>query len=183
MTNLSPRERRLVAIVLLLAFIALLWLGIISPLIDGFSTRAEERIKLQTQFAHNERTISTIASLRRSIEQQRLNTVDYRTPGDTVIDATEALKERLGTLVTADGGELRAVQDLSDRPGWARVWAEARLTLPQLITALTKVQNQPPYLAVNGVTVSADRALQSGKLDQMDVRIEVSSPITPTKSR
>jgi Type II secretion system (T2SS), protein M len=183
MASLSLRERRLVAIALLLAVIAVLWLGILSPLIDGFSTRAEQRIQLQQQFVRNERQIATIAPMRRSIEQQRLGSADYRTPGDTVADATEALKERLGVVVTEGGGELRAIQDVSDQPGWARVWAEARMELPQLIKTLTSVQNQPPYLAVNGVTVSADRALQSGKLDQMDVRIEVSSPIAPTKSR
>jgi hypothetical protein len=57
------------------------------------------------------------------------------------------------------------------------------MSLPQLVGALTKIQNQTPYLAVNGVTVSADKALQSGTLDIMDVRIEVSSPIALTKSR
>jgi Type II secretion system (T2SS), protein M len=183
MARLSQRERRLVAIAFLVALVALAWLGFLSPLFDGFSRRAREREFLQLRFAHNERAIANIAALRRSSEQQRQSGIDYRTPGATVAEATEALKERLAAVLTAEGGELRAIQDVSDRPGWARVWAEARLSLPQFVSALTKVQNQPPWLAVTGVTVSADRALQSGKLDQMDVRIEVSSPIAPTKSR
>jgi type II secretory pathway component PulM len=183
MNSLSPRERRLIAIALLLGVIALVWLAIILPFFDGFTSRAEQRALLQQQFARNERQIATIAPLRRSIELQRLNKSDFRTAGDSVVAATETLKERLSDLVTANGGELRAVQDVSDQPGWARIWAESRMSLPQLVSTLTKVQNQPPYLAVNGVTISADRALQSGKLDIMDVRIEISSPIAPTKSR
>ena len=51
------------------------------------------------------------------------------------------------------------------------------------ISALTKAQNQTPFLVVNGVSIAADKALQSGKLDILDVRIEVSSPIALTKSR
>jgi type II secretory pathway component PulM len=183
MASLSARERRLVALLVLLAGIAVLWLGILAPLMNSFARREVERTQLRQQFARNERQIGTIASLRRSIERQRLNAADYRTPGTTQVAAVEALKERLGNILSQEGGELRAVQDVSERPGWAQVWAETRMSLPQLVSALTKVQNQTPYLAVTGVTVSADRALQSGKLDIMDVRIEVSSPITPAKSR
>lgn len=183
MTSLSARERRLVAILLLLALIAGLWLGVLSPLLSGFAERAETRTALQQQFARNERQIAAIARLRQTIESQRESSSDYRTPGKTPSDAAENLKERLTNLVVGAGGELRAVQDASERPGWVRVWVEARLTLPQLVTTLTKVQNQAPFLEVNGVTIAADRALQSGKLDVMDVRIEVSSPIALTQSR
>jgi type II secretory pathway component PulM len=183
MTAMSQRERRLVAILILIAVIAALWLGILSPLLGGFADRAEQRVSLQQQFVRNERQIATISRLRRNIEQQRFSNADYRTAGETVTAASEAVKERLSNLVSASGGELRAVQDVSDRPGWARVWVEAKMTLPQLVSTLTKVQNQTPFLAVNGVTISADRALQSGKLDIMDARIEVSSPIALTKSR
>lgn len=183
MTSLSLRERRLIAILVLLAMIAALWLGLISPLIGGFASRADETRQLQQLFARNERQVAAIPALRRNAELQKLVDTDFRTPGDTVASATENLKERLGNTVTAQGGELRAVQDVSDRPGWARVWVEGRMSLAQLVSTLTRVQNQKPYLVINSVTVSADRALQSGKLDIMDVRIEVSSPITPTKSR
>ena len=75
------------------------------------------------------------------------------------------------------------MQEVSDRPGWARAWVEARMTLPQMIATLEKVQNQPPYLVVNSLTISADRALQSGKLDLMDIRIEASSPASAPKPR
>lgn len=183
MTGWSARERRLVAILILIAGIAAIWLGLISPLWNGFSSRAEERVLLQQQLVRNDRQIATIARLRRSAEQQKLSKEDYRTAGETASAATENLKERLTTVIAAGGGDLRAVQDVSDRPGWARVWVEAKMTLPQLVGALTQIQNQTPYLAVNGVTVSADKALQSGTLDIMDVRIEVSSPIALTKSR
>ena len=183
MTSLSLRERRLIAILLLLAMIAIVWLGLVSPILSGFKDRAEKHQLLQQEFARNERQIGTISSLRRSVENQRLADSDFRTSGDTIAAATETLKERLGTVITGQGGELRAVQDVSERPGWARIWAEAKMTLPQLVATLGKLQNQKPLLVVNGVTISADRAQQSGKLDIMDVRIEISSPIAPTKSR
>ncbi len=181
--NMSARERKLVAILILLGLLAALWLGLISPVINGFTGRAALREQLHGEFARNERQIASIPRLRRSIEQQRLGNADFRTAGPNVLAATETLKERMTDLVSTEGGELRAVQDVSNRPGWARIWIEAKMTLPQLVSALTKAQNQTPFLVVNGVSIAADKALQSGKLDILDVRIEVSSPIALTKSR
>lgn len=182
MNSISARERRLIAILILIGLTAFAWLGVISPVVSGFTARAEQREDLQQQFARNERQIAAITRLRKAVEAQRRGDVDFRTTGATAEDATEALKERVTDVVVGQGGELRAVQDVGDEPGWARIWVEAKMSLPQMTTTLTKLQNQTPFLAVNGVTIAADRALQSGDLDILDVRIEVSSPIAITQS-
>ena len=183
MNSLTPRERKLVAIGILIALITLVWGVIISPILSGFDARAAERERLAGAFARNERLIASVPRLRTIIEARATDAANFRTEGINAAAATEALKERLGGEVASNGGELRAMQEIGDRPGWVRAWVEARMTLPQLIGTLEKVQNQPPYLAVNSLTISADRALQSGKLDLMDIRIEASSPATLAKSR
>ncbi len=183
MNSLTARERKLVAIGILVALIALVWFALISPIMAGFDARAVERERLSAAFARNERLIASIPRLRTVIERRAVDAKNFQTEGDTFAAATEALKERLGGQIAASGGELRAMQEVEDKPGWARAWVEARMTLPQLIGTLEKIQNQPPYLAVNSLTISADRALQSGKLDLMDIRIEVSSPASASKPR
>lgn len=183
MNSLTSRERKLVAIGILVALITLIWGIVISPIWAGFDARAAERDRLTAEFTRNERLIASIPRLRKMIEAREVDAANFHTKGRNVAAATEALKERLGEQVVSAGGELRAVQETGDRPDWVGAWVEARMTLPQLISALEKVQNQPPYLAVNSVTISADRALQSGKLDLMDIRIEASSPTALAKPR
>lgn len=183
MNDLTARERKLLAIGILVALIALVWLAIISPIINGFGERAAERERLAARFAANERLIASIPRLRSAIETRAVDAGNYRIEGESFAAVTEALKERLGSEIASGGGELRAVQEVGDSPGWARAWVEARMSLPQLINTLEKVQNRPPYLAVNSLTIAADRALQSGKLDLMDIRIEASSPAAAPKPR
>ena len=55
------------------------------------------------------------------------------------------------------------------------------LTLPlyaldQLTKFLGDLQNQSPYLVITNVTIAADRAFQSGRLDIMDVKVDVAIP-------
>ena len=44
MNGLALRERRLIAIALLLALVAAVWLGVVRPVIGGFQDRADQRI-------------------------------------------------------------------------------------------------------------------------------------------
>ena len=71
MTNLSDRERRLVAILILIALIALGWLAVAAPILSGFETRAAERERLALVQASNQRLIDNVAQLRRQAEAQR----------------------------------------------------------------------------------------------------------------
>lgn len=181
MNSLSPREQRLIAILILLAIIATVWFALISPILAGFANRAEQRTALSQQFVSNDRLISGIARLRRQGEAQRIDYARFHTGGTTLAESSDLLSERLGNAVSAAGGDVRSVQDVSDRPGWARASIEARMTLAQSIALLDSLQNVPPLLVINALILSADRSLVSGKLDLMDIRIEVSSPIAPTK--
>jgi hypothetical protein len=183
MNSLTARERKILAIGILVGVIALIWFVIIAPIMGGFSERAAERERLSARFAGNERLIANIPRLRKAVEKGSADFRNFRIEGESFAVVTEALKERLGAQVAASGGELRAIQEVDDKPGWVRAWVESRMTLPQMIASLEKLQNQPPYLAVTTLTISADRALQSGKLDLMDIRIEAASPASAPKPR
>ena len=182
MMGLSLRERRLIAILVLIAMIAFVSLVIVSPIVSGFASRADERVRLTQTFAANERLIASLPRLRAQAERLKLADANYHIVAPNAGVALETLKERLAEQIAVSGAELKSMQDVPDRPGWVRAWAECRLTLPQLLGLLEKLQNDPPYLLITTLTISADRATQSGKLDALDVRIEAAGsyrlPIT-----
>ncbi len=73
----SPRERRLVALLILVSLIAVLWFAIVAPIAAGFSTRAQQREQLNLSYLHNQRTIASVPRLRRQAEDARRNIEAY----------------------------------------------------------------------------------------------------------
>jgi hypothetical protein len=49
--------------------------------------------------------------------------------------------------------------------------------MSQFYKSLSRLENEAPYVVVGYVSVAADRAVQTGHLATMDVRIEVSAPV------
>jgi hypothetical protein len=179
----SPRERRLVALLILVAVVALAWLLLVAPLIAGFGERAQRREALALHYAHNLRTIGAIPRLRRQAEKQREATRAYVLPAADVEAGRELVKARLRQAVEANGGEYREGADAEGRPGWARASASARLTLPQLVAVLTRVRGDAPYLVTEALTVAADEAVVTGRATTLDVTIDASAPLRAPAAR
>ena len=183
MKPLTARERKLVAIGLLFAAFAIFWLGLVSPIYGIFSANAERRAELQQNYTQNERLIARITSLRRTAEEQRSFQSQYTIKAANAEQAGELLKERLETSLSKVGGELRSTESDTAQSGWAQASATALVSNEQLMAWLTMLNNEQPYLVVESLNIVADRALNSGRLDLMDVKIEVSIIISPTNTR
>ena len=183
MRPISSRERKLVAIGLLVALIAAVQLGIVAPILDGFAARAARREELLLRYQHNERTIASIARLRRKAERQGAELGRFTLSAATAELAGELLKERLQRTIESAGGEFRSSDEVTAPTGWIRARADCELTLDQMTRLLRQLQNEPPYLVVESLTVSADKALLSGQPGPMDVRIEAAIPYRPAASR
>lgn len=178
MTSLSARERRLVAVFILLLLVALVYRLVVAPFIDGFTERSERRAQLAQMFVHNQHLIDSVPVLRRKAEAQRADFGRFALGAPSISVAQDRLKQRLGDRLAAAGGQLRSMDEINAGAGWVGVSMQCDLTLPQLVSLLQDLQNQPPYLVVTGLTIVADRAFQSGKLDVMDVRIDIAIPYT-----
>jgi general secretion pathway protein M len=183
MRTLSGRERKLVAIAILLGAIALVWLGLVQPLISGFSDRAERRAELSREYVQNERLIGRIAALRRAAEAQRAKAADYAIAAENAGQAGELLKTRLADSFGRAGGELRATDAVEPAAGWVRAGVTGVMSYDQLITLLDHLSQDPPYLVLDALSVNADRAVNSNNLDLMDVHLEASIPFAPAKPR
>jgi hypothetical protein len=178
----SARERRLVALLILMMAIAILWFAILAPVINGFAERAERREQLSLRYVHNLRTIGSVPRLRRQAEEQRAAISNFVTGARSVEEGREWLKDRLQKAIEQSGGEFREAVDVDARPHWARARASARMTLPQLTAALGRLQNAPPWLIVESLSISASDVLVTGQSSSMDVQVEASIPL-PASAR
>lgn len=174
MNPLSLRERRLVALALLAALLALLMYVVILPIIDGFSDRAATRAALLQTYERDERAVVQIASTRRAAEAQRQDAGRYHLQGGSAASAADLLKERVAAAITASGGDLQAIEDVAAVAGTLQLRADARLTTGQLAALLTGLQSGEPLLVTENITVAATQAFQTGRSGPMDVRLEIS---------
>jgi hypothetical protein len=181
---LTARERRLVAIALLLAAIALAWFLIVGPYVGGFFDRAAQRRDLMAGYQRNQRIMASIPVWRRLAETQRNTAQRFAIPAQSEQLAVEALKERLARLAAEEGFQITAMQDLdADTPtGEAKVRADVQLSLTQLHESLRRLETEGPYV-VEYLSVSADRALATGRSSRLAVRLEISTPWRSTRPR
>jgi type II secretory pathway component PulM len=182
MTGLSDRERRLVAVLILVAVIAFGWLAVLSPIIGGFQARAAERERLALVQASNQRLIDNIARLRRQAEAQKADSARFHVIAPTPEAAAEQLKERIAALVAAGGGEVRALADVEAGEGRIELRIEARLPEGQVAGLLERLQNASPLMIVTALTIAApgaDPAAQASQSRQLDVRIDVAASHSP----
>lgn len=183
MKAMTPREQRLVAIAVLVALIAAVWLGVVQPVIDGFGERADRREELKARYIANERLVSRIGSLRKVAEQQQRDHAKYAIAATDAEQGGEMLRERMEQALAKAGGELRSSQAVEAESGWVRASASATLTNAQMIDWIALLMADPPYLSLEGLNVNADRAMNSNHLDLMDVTIEAAIPLEQTAKR
>lgn len=181
MRSLSEREQKLLALGLLVAGIALVWLGIVSPLAGGFAARAEERERLTLLYGRNQRLIASTAAWRAQLDRQAGDQGRYAVAAPTETLAADLLRERIVREFAPLGAEIRSVQGLptDNRKGWVAVRADLRLTLAQLDAGLARLENEEPYVVIDYFAVAAERAFETGRSGPVDVRIDVSARVRP----
>lgn len=183
MTSLSDRERKLVALLILVAVITLGWLAVVSPIIAGFEARAAERERLALVQASNQRLIDNVARLRRQAEAQKADMARFHVIAPTPEAAAEQLKDRVSTLIGDAGGEVRALQDIEAAEGRIELRIEARVGGGELVRLVERLQNAEPLMVVRTLSVSAPAALGSDPAGspsrKLDVRIDVAASHSP----
>jgi len=180
---LSARERKLIAVALLLAAIAGLYLLVLQPILGGFAARAERRETLLAEYAHNDRTIASIPRLRRSVERNADQLQRFVIHAPDADRAGLLLEDRLRRAVEAAGGEFQSSEHApTPAAGSVQARASARLTLAQTVMLLEQLQNTPPYLAIDALTLTAEDALSSTIIGPLEVRLDVSVPFVPALS-
>jgi len=185
MRSLAPRERRLVALGLLVGVVAAVWLLLVAPLVGGFQARAERRETLLAEYQANQRLLASIPSLQRAASQEQATAALYQITAPSTGIAAEALKQRLSATLAGAGGTVAAVQDVQAGVpiGWVSARADARLDLDQFVVAIRQLENEAPYVVVQYISVEADRTAASGHAAPLAVRLQVSALFRPAPAR
>lgn len=184
MRPLSARERKLIAVLILVAAIALVLSLMITPIVSGFAERAARRDALIQTFHANEQRIAAIGALQAEAERQIGQMQGLFMAAPDAETAGEALRERIEAAAQDLGADVKTSEavppDASQTDAnWARAAIDARMSHAQLANLLAKLNALRPALAVETITVIADDALTNTKSDLLDVRLEVSAPFVP----
>lgn len=183
MRTVSPRESRLIAVLVLIALVAVAQALIVGPLVAGFAARAAERTELATRYAANDRMIAAIPRLRRQAETRTRAMQAFALHASDPAQATELLRDRLQAQITAVGGDFRGSEDLTAPAGSAACRIRARLSSEQLARLLVLAQNARPALVVSSLVVGADDALVAARAATLDVQLDVSIPVLAAAAR
>ncbi len=183
MERLGSRERKLIALLLLVLVVALAYLAVIVPVLNGFDQRREQRALSTLRYQRNERLIASVPRLRRVLEAQEPERRKFVLAARDAAEAQDYLQERLRTFLSEAGSDLTAAEPVETAAGAAAISGSARLTYPQALDVIKRVQNDQPYLLIDGLTIVANQALVTGRLDTLDVKIDISIPFAPATQR
>jgi hypothetical protein len=181
---LSARERRLAAIAILLAIVAALWLGVVSPVIGGFFDRGEERARLEADYARNARIVDSIRIWKHQALAQERDAGRYAFSAPNATIASQMLQQHVARLVGAVGGSIvRSSPQEAAAAGMVRIGADLQLTMSQLYQVLKNAESGEPYVVVEFVSIGAERAFQTGHLAPLDVRLRVAARFRPVRQQ
>lgn len=182
MRVMSQRERRLVALGLLVAAVAVIVNLAIAPVISGFSERAARRALLVEEYRHLEQEIAYLPRLRRKARAQEAAQQHFVIAAPTAERAGTALEDRLRASIEAVGGEYRSAEHAALDGNVVVARATARMPLGSLARLLERLENESPYLSVSPIALNADAALATHKSEPLDVKLEVTVPFAPAAS-
>ncbi len=177
MNGLALRERRLIALALLLALVATAWLGIVRPLIAGFADRADQRAVALDDYARNARIIHSYRRLRAEALAQARSAPELEIIAVSPAMATEAARDRLGRDLAASGASVHAVREQASGAETVRLRADFQISLAGLNTLLRRVHDQAPSGVVDSLSVAADSLAANGaavRPSLLEVRLDVS---------
>lgn len=185
MRPMALRERRLVAVGVLVGLVGAAWLLVVGPILGGFQARDQERQAMIERHERNQRLLGGVAAFRATRVLQRQSRPAFRITAPTPAMAAEALKQRLITRLGEAGGTVTAAQEVkSDVPaGWVSVRADVTMNLTQLNTCLRRIENEAPYIVVDYASISADQAFQTGRPGPLVVRLQISALHAPAATR
>lgn len=187
MAALSPRESRLLAVLLLVAAAALVDLVVIMPLQDGFAARAQQRQQLLARYAANDRLIGAIPRLSRQAAQRDRQLADEVLSAADAGTAADLLRARLEAAATAVGGDFHGAEDIVATPGrpidHIATRAALRLSAAQLTPFLIRLENARPFITISALAIRADDTLVTGQATTLDITLDAAIAFRPAPAR
>lgn len=175
MSTLAPRERRLIALGILAAVFALLWLIVARPILGGFADRGQRRQDLLQTYTRGERVIGAMRITRAAARAQRATMRQYAIDAPGQPFAIDLLRERVAVAARANHVTVGSVQEAPAPSGFVGVDVRLTMQLDKLGAFVAALENGSPLLIVDQLGIAADQAATSGHAAPVEVKLDLSA--------
>lgn len=175
MKAMNARERKILAVGILVAVVLLLYALVVAPIVDGFSARSDARAQLALTYTQNERLIGATPVWRQRAGSQQKDQANFAIVAASPDAALDTIRNRVRKTFAGVGNVVSSVQALESNPGWVRAQIDGQVGLTSLTQGLRRLQTETPYLVVESVSIAAEEAANTGNIGVMNVRLEIAA--------
>ncbi len=182
--RLTPVQRRVLALILLLAVIVVVARVLIVPMWNIYSDNRDAIVQMEDSIARYARISAQVGSLRQAVEDlaEADELTRYVLAQESESIAAAALQERVKSIVTTSGGALTSTQVLPAvaEQGFKRVIVNVRMavSIDALQRVLYELENGLPYLLASDMIILSRNVRKRGRtgqsVDLLDVRFNLS---------
>ncbi len=182
--RLTPVQRRVLALILLLAVIVVVARVLIVPMWNIYSDNRDAIVQMEDSIARYARISAQVGSLRQAMEDlaEADELTRYVLAQESESIAAAALQERVKSIVTTSGGALTSTQVLPAvaEQGFKRVIVNVRMavSIDALQRVLYELENGLPYLLASDMIILSRNVRKRGRtgqsVDLLDVRFNLS---------
>lgn len=183
MSALAPRERRLIALGIMAAVFAIVWMIAVRPVLSGFAGREQRRQDLLATYTRGERVIGAMRVTRAAVRTQRATLGQYAILAPDQASAIDILRERVQVAARASHAVVASVQEAPAPSGFVAVDARLTISIDKLGPFVATVENGAPLLVVDQLGVSAEQAATSGHAAPVEVKLDLSARYDAPRGR
>ena len=173
MNALSDREQKLVAVALLMAVLAAIWLGAVSPWINGFEARRERRVTALTQLAQNARLIAGGPALRAALAVRRRSAADVAFVAPSTAVGVDFARRRVLDAAQAASLHLSSLHSVAGPTQTLRLDAEVHGDVTQLTRFIQILENGSPCASVDEIVINAANPEQSAPSALLEAHLAI----------
>lgn len=153
MGGLSEREQKLIAVGLLTALIAIIWLLVGAPVVQGFETRRDRREAASLQFAQDARRLEQAPRARAQLIQARAVAAPFLLQAATAPLALNQARARVVQAAAAEGVAIERLGGAPSASGAVRLEVVVRGSFPRLSALVRRLETAPAAALVTGLSL------------------------------
>jgi general secretion pathway protein M len=179
MERFNARERRVLAVGLLVAVVLVVLLGLLVPYVNQYGRYLEAIDDQQFRLERLQTSARQLPVLEEEITdlRDRARAQGYLLMQDTPALAAAAIQEQMGRMVSAEGGEIRSIQvgQPRDEDGFTRVSVTVRMSasIEEMAALFSEIESRQPLMFIDNVQLRVPRArtrrqaasLETGQLE------------------
>jgi hypothetical protein len=153
------RQGRILAASLALLTLAVLWIGVVAPVVDWYRERGARLNELYARAAREHALIATLPAMQKQAVEAAKTPTRAVLSGNTDAIAGAALQEQVRTMATAAAADLTSIETLpvEQAGAYRRIGVRVELTakLPVVVDLLKAIDDAQPSMLADDVHLTA----------------------------